>query len=348
MAKKELRKAISVHHTDTTDVAWDGPAAKTNLKLDQEASYYREAFAWQDPEGDPKTKAAYKFIHHEVSSDGTVGAANIKGCQSGIGVLNGGMGGTTIPDEDRKGVYGHLAAHIKDADLTPPELKSSSDKVDAREYRSFDCELRASAESPNTLVGHAAVFNTPVDIGGMFGTFTERIAPGAFAKTIKDKADVRALFNHEPDNILARTTSGTLKLSEDATGLAVEIDMPDTTLGRDLMTSIKREDISQMSFAFQVVKEEWDDTNPDHPVRTLKEVKLFDVSPVTFPAYPTTDVGVKSAENILAEHRAAVSNIETNEPIQEDHSATDSTTELDYLTAYELRRKQLELLDLED
>lgn len=218
-------------------------------------------------------------------------------------------------------------------------------KTAEMEYRTFGLdEIRTVADS-NMLVGHAAVFNTPTDIGGMF---SERIAPGAFTKTIKDKADVRALFNHEPDNILARTASGTLKLSEDKAGLAVEISMPDTTLGRDLMTSIKRGDISQMSFAFQAVKEEWDDTDESHPMRTLTEVRLFDVSPVTYPAYPTTDVSAKSAANILAEHRAAATPpIKANEPPQEGHSEPIEPPTPDYATANEARRKELDLLDIE-
>lgn len=210
------------------------------------------------------------------------------------------------------------------------------------EYRTFGLdEVRAAADS-NTLVGHAAVFDTIVDLG----FFSEKVAPGAFKKTLADNADVRALFNHDANHILARTKSGTLKLSEDATGLLSEINMPDTNLGRDLMISVKRGDIDQMSFAFQTIQEEWNEADPANPIRTLKEVKLFDVSPVTFPAYPTTDVGVKSAENILAEHRAAVSNFETNEPRQEPHS-NDSPTEPDYATENEARRKEAELLDIE-
>jgi len=211
------------------------------------------------------------------------------------------------------------------------------------EYRTFGLdEVRAVADN-NTLVGHAAVFNTLVDLG----YFRELIAPGAFAKTLADHADVKALFNHEANNILGRTKSGTLKLAEDATGLLSEINMPDTNLGRDLMVSVKRGDIDQMSFAFQAIQEEWNESDPNNPIRTLKEVKLFDVSPVTYPAYPTTDVSAKSAENILAEHRSSIKFTQkVIEPIQEDHSATDSTTP-DYATANEARRKELERLDIE-
>jgi 2'-5' RNA ligase len=117
-------KAVPVHHGPTTDGPWDGPAAEARAKSGEDVSYYEEIYAWNDPEGDPKTKDAWKFIHHEVSEDGTPGAANLKACSTGIGVLNGGRGGTTIPDADYKGVYEHLAAHLADADKEAPALAS--------------------------------------------------------------------------------------------------------------------------------------------------------------------------------------------------------------------------------
>jgi hypothetical protein len=118
--------AIPPHKTATSEQPWDGPAAKANLKNDGEEAYYRSAYAWQDADGDPGTKAAYKFIHHEVSNDGSVGAANLKGCSAGIAILNGGRGGTVIPKKDRKGVYNHLAKHIQDAGKEPPDFTGES------------------------------------------------------------------------------------------------------------------------------------------------------------------------------------------------------------------------------
>lgn len=109
---------IGTHHTDTADGGWDAAAAKRNLP--SEPGPLRAAYAWVDPDGDPATKAAYKFVHHEVGADGTVGPANMTGCSTGIGVLNGGMGGTTIPKGDFDGVYAHLAAHLRDGDREPP------------------------------------------------------------------------------------------------------------------------------------------------------------------------------------------------------------------------------------
>jgi HK97 family phage prohead protease len=120
------RGAIPVHHTGTSTSTWDGPAQETKLDNEDGAAVYKKAFAWVDPEKDADTKAAYKFIHHFVAEDGTVGDASTVACSSGIAVLNGGRGGTTIPEGDIQGVYDHLAAHMKDADLEPPALKSDS------------------------------------------------------------------------------------------------------------------------------------------------------------------------------------------------------------------------------
>lgn len=141
------------------------------------------------------------------------------------------------------------------------------------------------------IVGHAAVFNR---MSEDLGFFREKIEPGAFKQTLADKDDVRALFNHDPNNVLGRSTAGTLRLKEDDEGLRVEIDPPDTQLARDLMVSIDRGDVSQMSFGFETRKDEWDHSDKQNPVRTLVDVKLYDVSPVTFPAYPDTDVAARA------------------------------------------------------
>jgi capsid assembly protease len=118
------------HSTATDDGPWDGPGNKARLRNNGEENYYRSAFAWQDDSADATTKAAYKFIHHEVGADGNVGAANTNGCSQGIAVLNGGRTGTTIPDGDRQGVWDHLAKHIRDAGKDPPPLKSLAEFED--------------------------------------------------------------------------------------------------------------------------------------------------------------------------------------------------------------------------
>lgn len=123
----ESHRAIPYVKTGTVDEPWDGAKMRANLKTgpDVKADYYRQAFAWVDQDANPDAKGSYKFIHHDVSDGGAIGPANIKGCQTGIAVLNGSMGGSKIPDEDRQGVYEHLAAHLRDAKVEPDELRST-------------------------------------------------------------------------------------------------------------------------------------------------------------------------------------------------------------------------------
>ncbi len=144
------------------------------------------------------------------------------------------------------------------------------------------------------LVGYAAVFNElSEDLGG----FQEKITPGAFTNTIQD-ADVRALFNHDPNIVLGRTKSGTLALSEDEKGLRIDVTLPDTQAANDLVISVERGDIDQMSFGFRVVQDQWLQEG-DQTTRILIEVELFDISPVTFPAYPQTSVQARDLMTAL-------------------------------------------------
>ena len=150
-------------------------------------------------------------------------------------------------------------------------------------------EYRRSGRT-TTLTGYGAVFNRlSEDLGG----FREVISEEAFNDL--DQSDVRALFNHDPNHILGRTTAGTLRLFIDDHGLRYELDLPDTTLGRDLSESVKRGDISESSFAFRVLEDSWE-TRDGMQIRTIKKVaELIDVSPVTYPAYKDASVSARAA-----------------------------------------------------
>lgn len=190
-------------------------------------------------------------------------------------------------------------------------------------------ELRADQGSDGSIhfTGHAAVFNTrSLTLGGPFMPFREIVRAGAFAKTIRE-ADIRFLHNHNVDQVLARRRGDgrdTMTLSEDKTGLLVQADFPDTTLARDLAVSLGRGDIDQMSFGFSTVRDEWFEEDDGTIVRDLLEVKLRDVSTVTFPAYVETDAAIRAAnyeslvralglEGLGAEERsAAIRDIENS------------------------------------
>jgi len=138
---KAAKAALGSHSTDTTGADWDGPANEARARSGEDEAYYRRIYAWRDPGGDPDVKSSYRFVHHVVAEGGAPGAANIRACQTGIGVLNGGRGGTTIPDGDRKGVWNHLARHLRDADVEPPELKALDNADDGEGEAGDDGKL---------------------------------------------------------------------------------------------------------------------------------------------------------------------------------------------------------------
>jgi len=193
------------------------------------------------------------------------------------------------------------------------------------ERRNFPVEeLRAITDEAGLrhIVGYAAVFNSlSEDLGG----FREKIDPGAFADTL-NTGDVRALKNHNSDYVLGRNKSGTLTLSEDQRGLKIDIMPPDAQWAKDLMVSIDRKDIDQMSFGFRTIDQMWEGEYPEE-IRTLMKVELFDVSPVTFPAYPDTEVGLRSLE----EYRTA-------NKVEDEGNKAD-----DYLIGLSIRRKRLKI-----
>lgn len=171
-------------------------------------------------------------------------------------------------------------------------------------------EVRAAASGPGLVAGLAAVFYDPNDPGTRFMLWDdveERVLPGAFDRALRERDDVRALVDHDPSRIIGRTTAGTARLAVDAKGLRYEADAPDTQVGRDIVTSIKRGDVTGSSFGFSVlsdqVKRETRNGNPYY-IREILDVRLYDVSPVSFPAYDSTSVGARSG--LPAEVRAAI------------------------------------------
>jgi HK97 family phage prohead protease len=461
---------ISYKKTPTDDGTWDAGAQKK--KLGDNESDLRAAHAWVDSAEDPTTKGAYKFIHHFVGEDGSVGAASTVACSSGIGILNGGREGTNIPEGDRGGVHAHLAHHLEDAGKDAPELKSGRRRTvrawdssempphphddmshehahtaddgsiyahshthhhddgtvghesDAHDHTSLDAfggrtkhrstragdplvhphdtashahthtsddpkdpagtvyshqhahshgdgsfdhqseahdhsgvnaakekysasdpdndndtdvvslgrrrpreatrarafndrassgerlarmtmrppHLRAKQDGSKAINGHAAVFGQMTQIEDWFGVYMEKCDAGCFNKTLNDGADVRCLFNHDPNIVLGRTKSGTLRLNTDDMGLVYDCDPPPTQFARDLMASMERGDIDGSSFGFRIVRDRWGTVlDPDGDqeqdmldCRTILEVQLYDVSPVTFPAYPQTDSALRN------------------------------------------------------
>lgn len=213
-----------------------------------------------------------------------------------------------------------------------------------RELRVYpvNFEIRAASDDdPTQIVGYAAVFDSwSEDLGG----FREKIRPGAFTKTLQE-ADIRALWNHDPNFVLGRNRAGTLSLEEDEHGLLVTITPPEAQWARDLMVSVGRGDVDQMSIAFRVIRDEWKEPPAEAPrtalwERTLIELGLYDVSAVTFPAYTETEAHLRSLG--IDVYNAA--------PPQEGHPADDKD-EIEPVQAghsVAMLRRRLRLIEAEE
>jgi HK97 family phage prohead protease len=224
-------------------------------------------------------------------------------------------------------------------------------------------ELRAVENGDGmTFTGYAAVFNSPSEPL----PFIERIAPGAFKRSLKARNDIKLLWNHDTGSVLGSTRAGTLKLEEDSYGLRVTAVLPDTNLGRDVRTLVQRGDVNAMSFGFSVPAG-GDSWNAEGTERTLKSVRIFEVSVVAYPAYQQTSgtATVRSFDGVakraevdadqLADAMLAIEDgkdlsLEQSELLtqviqrltpQEKAEAEDNSEEL---TALELKKMKLELL----
>ena len=288
--RTKANSLIGAGDVDTTS-DWSFSADDGNAILGDPPDWkaYAKWFLAIDTEADPETKEAYKY---PFGKDGKVYRKALTAIRQRAGQQN---------ETDIFDAAGVLLDKI-DAAASRNMADMESDRpVSAKpERRHFVVdEIRVASDGgAPKIVGHAAVFNRDSEFMG----FVERVAPGAFRSSI-NQDDVRALFNHDSNYVLGRNRAGTLRMTEDEIGLRVEIDPPETQWAQDLMKSMVRGDINQMSFGFFTKRDSWDYSG-DVAVRTLQEVELFDVSPVTFPAYPDTDVAVRSMEKWKTEHAA--------------------------------------------
>jgi len=177
-----------------------------------------------------------------------------------------------------------------------------------------DVQVRQD-EDEDVIEGHAALFDTETEIAGLF---VERIAPGAFEESVQED-DIRALFNHNPDQVLGRNTADTLELEETEKGLRDQIELPDNTVGAAVQESVERGDVTGQSIGFRVQEESWVLNDDEMDVRTIEQAQLIDVGPVTFPAYEDTDV--KAAKRSWRE------NCERGETEKNDEEEEDKASE---------------------
>ena len=192
------------------------------------------------------------------------------------------------------------------------------------EYRDFELqEMRAdNQDGKRRLVGYTAVFDQEVDIAGYF---REVFRQGSFAKTLQEYDQV-ALWNHDTGAPLARKSAGTLALREDEHGLHVEIELNNTSWADDVFESVNSGVVKGMSIGFSVLKADWSDLEDTEklPLREIKEAKLYESSPVTFPAYPTTEIQARAIFETSGLTRKTDRTITTSEPDGREVHSTDS------------------------
>jgi HK97 family phage prohead protease len=194
-----------------------------------------------------------------------------------------------------------LSEVISQLGLDEENSRASAVSLEQRTATITGLEIRAVENKPATILGHAALFNSP----SLFMGFREIIKPGAFTDSLS--GDIRALWQHDTARVLGRTKAGTLRLWEDDQGLAFELNPPDTTDGRDAVTLIERGDVDQMSFGFNVPSggDSWSEDDDGIPLRELNKIGLMEISPVTWAAYPQTGVGVMRSAPEWVQHLLA-------------------------------------------
>lgn len=161
-------------------------------------------------------------------------------------------------------------------------------------------ELRVEARGMSPVIrGYAIVYNR---LSELLGFFREQIAPEAMTRTLAEGLDLRALVDHDTAKPLGRLKAGSLRVETDTHGLRVEIDPPNTTYGHDIVESIRRGDVTGMSFAFRTMPDgdRWDESATP-PIRTVVDMQVREVSVVTFPAYPQTEVAMRSLEAVRSQ-----------------------------------------------
>ena len=166
-------------------------------------------------------------------------------------------------------------------------------EMELRTILSEDIEYREDNDNP--IVGGYVVRWDKMS-EEMFG-FREKVSRGAFLKSLNEMR-VLSFWNHNSDMVLGNTENGSLVLQEDERGLKFDLTLPDTSIGRDARALIKRGDVKGMSFGFRTLREEWDEADPKKVIRTLLEVRLYEVSPTPMPAYPQSSVAARSIEDV--------------------------------------------------
>lgn len=351
--------AIPYTRAATTDAVW----CPNGDDVREDEANLRAAFAWVDPAGDPAKRSSYKFPYRFLGNDGAAADVATEGCLATISLLNSGKRSLLIPEADRIAVFEAIAGHLRAAQKPVPRLKTieaidgeietvmrtiargeMGPVYDERWLADTEQLFRSMPDKPaesRWITGHPAVFNSPADLG----YFTERVMPGAFTRTITED-DPAALFNHNNDLIVGRVSSGTLILTEDTRGLRSDIDVAPNGAGNDLMVSMQRGDVKKGSIGFiarkqKVYKQDglW--------MRDLTDCKLFDVSPVVFPAYDQTDYAMRRRPDLFTQALTSFRNGPEGRSFEDPKQFVDAIAKDDaWRVDFERRKRAVQLAEL--
>lgn len=229
--------------------------------------------------------------------------------------------------------------------LWTKEEENNMGKENICELRTYPIELRISEENgKERITGFGAVYNSrSEDLGG----FTEIIVPGCFKRSLKENKDIKSYINHDPNKILGRTSAGTLNIKDDEKGIYYEADPPNTSYANDLKESMKRGDIKHSSFSFITVKDRWENESGKQ-VRYLEDADIFELGPVTDPAYlgSSSSVKYRSADKVYEEHMEEIKESEKQEEVR--NSFIEAGIEYERLSDLLIRAKREEELTNSD
>lgn len=297
----EDRTAVAPHDTAVEGGDWDAQANEARLPSPMPVATAKNFYTWYDAETDDEgnttvDKTDGKLPHHFVDSDGNPGAASSSGVSAALARLNQVEG---VSEEARGTMRRHLQGHQPDKD-DEGESNAMDPVVETRTLP-FTVERADTGDDTGdglTLEGYAAVFNSRTRIESFFeGTFDEIIAPGSFKRTLNARTPVLQ-FDHGSHPMIGGMPLGRYeRIREDNHGLHVRARLSDNWLTQPVRDAIRDGAVTGMSIRFTVParKDEWDDSGPV-PVRTIREINLFEAGPVVFPAYEDTTVGVRGRD----------------------------------------------------
>lgn len=265
--------------------SWDaGAVMARGSSSDNPAAFFRGVSGIETTQGEPDQRQHWALPHHK-NPGSPANAAAIRNARARLGQTE----GLANKEAARR--------HLFETHSLPSETDSNEPTTGVFRMVPGAMARASVTDEGNTLVGYASVFNIWAEIDGMAGTFREQIDPRAFNRTLTNNKDqIKVLFNHGMDPSIGSKPLGKPRaINPDEMGLWTETPLDDTSYNGDIKALLRSGALDGMSFMFDVINDEWQhDTEDGIPERTIREVRLYEFGPVTWPAYATTTAGIRS------------------------------------------------------